>query len=140
MKILAKKTAGKYLSAVITVITIIFLIVYLMYASGLKTVNNTIVFYMALIAIINAAYFLVDIKFPIDLMGILEIGATALAAACAVTFLKDSMNSLADLLNGIALFSGGRGSVTMIFTILGAILVIGVAEIVVCFLKSEYVA
>lgn len=137
MKILAKKTAGKYLSAVITVITIIFLIVYLMYASGLKAVNNTIVLYMALIAIINAVYFLVDIKFSIDFMGILEIGATAMTAACAVTFLKDSMNSLADLLNGIALFSGGRGNVTIIFTILGAILVIGVAEIVVCFMKSE---
>lgn len=137
MKVLKNKTAGKYLSMIVAVITIVFLIVYLVYTSGLKTVNSTIILYMAVIAAVNAAYFLVDIQFPVDLMGILEIGATALTAMCAVTFLKDSMNSLADLLNGIALFSGGRGSVTMIFTILGAILVIGAAEIIVCFMKSE---
>lgn len=140
MKVLKNKTAGKYLSMIVAVITIVFLIVYLVYTSGLKTVNSTIILYMAVIAVINAAYFLVDIQFPVDLMGILEIGATALTAMCAVTFLKDSMNSLADLLNGIALFSGGRGSVTMIFTILGAILVIGAAEIIVCFMKSEAAA
>ncbi len=137
MKVLKNKTAGKYLSMIVAVITFVFLIVYLVYTSGLKTVNSTIILYMTVIAVINAAYFLVDIQFPVDLMGILEIGATALTAMCAVTFLKDSMNSLADLLNGIALFSGGRGSVTMIFTILGAILVIGAAEIIVCFMKSE---
>lgn len=137
-KLLENKTVGKYISAAITVATIVFLIVYLVYASGLKMVNTTIVLYMVLIVVINAAYFTINKKFSIDYMGILEIGATVLTAVCAVTFLKDNMNSLADLLNGIALFLGGTGSVTMIFTILGAILVIGVAEIVVCFMKSEY--
>lgn len=139
-KLLADKTAGRCISAVVTVLTIVFLIMYIVYASGLKMVNTTIILYMILIAVINAAYFLVNRKFPVDIMGILEIGATVLTALCAVAFLKDNMNSLADLLNGIALFSGGTGNVTAIFMILGAILVIGVGEIAVCFMKQEYSA
>lgn len=136
-KSLKNKTPGKYISAVASVAALVFLIIYFVYASGLQAVNSLIIFYMAVVVAVNVAYFLIDKEFPIDVTGVLEIGATALTALCAVTFLKDSMNSLADLLNGIALFSSGTGSVTMIFTILGGMIAIGIAEIVVCFLRSE---
>ncbi len=138
MKIkLANKSAGEYLSAVTAAATVVFMIVYIVYSSGLNALNSAIILYMIAMIIINAAYFLIDIDLPIDVMGILEIGSVICTALCAVDFLKDSFNSLADLLNGIALFSGGTGSVAVIFTILIALLVLGIMQIVVCFMKKN---
>ncbi len=92
---------------------------------------------MIAMIVINAAYFLVDIDVSIDVMGILEICSVICTALCAVDFLKDSFNSLADLLNGIALFSGGTGNVAVIFTILIALLVLGIMQIIICFMKKN---
>ena len=74
---------------------------------------------------------------PIDVIGLLEIAAAALTAECFVTFLRDSLNNLADLLNGITLFSGGTGSVPMIFGLLGAFLVLCILQIVICFMRDS---
>lgn len=133
---LAKKSVGEYISAVVAVAMVVFLIVYAVYSSGLSALNSKILLYMVAIIAINAAYFFVDLEMPVDILGILEIVSTIVTALCAVSFLKDTFNSLADLLNGIALFSGGTGNVTVIFTVLGALLVMGVLEIVVCFMKK----
>lgn len=132
-----RKSKGEYTSAVVSVVMLITLIYYIIYVSGLNALNTMIVLCMAGAIVCNVVYFLIDRELPYDLIGILEIIGTALTAYTLVLFFQDNINNLADLMNGITLFSGGVGSVRSIFGIIGAIVVSGVLQIIVCFMKKN---
>lgn len=131
------KPIGKILSVATALLLLVTLVVYLVYTTGMHTVNSTTVCCGVLAILCNLVYFGIDKQMPIDVIGLLEIAAAALTAECFVTFLRDSLNNLADLLNGITLFSGGTGSVPMIFGLLGAFLVLCILQIVICFMRDS---
>lgn len=132
-----KKSPGEWLSLAVAAATLVVMLLYIIYTSGLGTLNGVVVLFLLLIIGCNMIYFGVNRDFPVDIPGILEVAATVLTASSFVLFLTASINNLADLLNGIQIFSGATGSVEMIFTILITLLVIGVAEIITCFLKKS---
>lgn len=132
-----RKSKGEYISAAVGVIVLVTMIYYIVYASGLNALNSMIVLYLAGVIVCNAVYFLVDKELPFDLVGILEIAGTMLTAYALVLFFQDNINNLADLMNGITLFSGGVGSVKSIFGIIGAITVSGILQVIVCFMKKN---
>lgn len=132
-----RKSKGEYISAAVSVIVLVTMIYYIVYASGLNALNSMIVLYLAGVIVCNAVYFLVDKELPFDLVGILEIAGTMLTAYALVLFFQDNINNLADLMNGITLFSGGVGSVKSIFGIIGAITVSGILQVIVCFMKKN---
>ena len=127
------KGIGEWFAAAAAVIGILVLIIYAVYTSGLSILNPIVVLAMLACIVINVLYFGCELNVPIDVPGLLEIAAAALTAFSLVRFLKVSMNNLADLLNGIQIFSGGSGDVRVIFTILFALLGIGILEIIACF-------
>lgn len=131
------KGLGEWLTVVAAAATLVVLIVYAVYTSGLATLNPLVIVSMIAIIAINLLYYAGEFTISFDLIGLLEIAATALTAYSLVTFLRASINNLADLLNGIQIFSGGTGSITAIFTILIALGVIGVIEIVACFIGKK---
>lgn len=131
------KPIGKILSAATALLLLVTLVVYLVYTTGMHTANTTTICCGVLAILFNLVYFGIDKQMPIDVIALLEIAAAALTAECFVTFLRDSLNNLADLLNGITLFSGGTGSVPMIFGLLGAFLVLCILQIVICFMRDS---
>lgn len=134
---LQKKSKGEYVCAASVIVMLITLVYYFVYASGIKSLNTIIVLCMAAAIVCNIVYFLVDRELPFDIIGILEIIGTMLTAYVLVMFFQDNINNLADLMNGITLFSGGAGSVKSIFGIIGALVVSGIMQIVVCFMKKN---
>ena len=133
----SKKTIGNWLCGGAAVLSLIILIVYCVYTSGLGILNSLVILSMLFTIAVNAINFMVCADLPFDILGLLEIGAAASTAYSLVTFLRASINNLADLLNGIQIFSGGTGSIPAIFTILIALLVIGIAEIAACFAGTK---
>ena len=134
---LQRKSVGEYFSIAAAVIMTILAIYYAVYASGLHALDTMIIVCMAGAVVCNVLYFLIDAEFPFDLMGIVEIAGTMLTAYGLVLFFKDNINNLADLMNGITLFSGGAGSVTSIFGIIAALVISGILQIIVCFMKKN---
>ena len=134
---MARKSLGEYISAVSAIVSLIILIIYTVYASGLNNINGIIILYLILVIACNVGYFILDLEMPIDVAGIIEIAGTVLTALALVAFFRDSINKLADLLNDITLFSGGVGNVKMIFGIMAGMLILGIMQIVVCFMKKN---
>lgn len=131
------KSIGEWLALAAAAGSLIILIIYAVYTSGLASLNPLVVVSMVVTIGLNILYFAGTAALPFDLIGLFEVAAAALTAYSLVTFLKASINNLADLLNGIQIFSGGTGNVTAIFTILIALLVIGILEIAACFLGKK---
>lgn len=131
------KGIGEWLAVAAAAASLVILIVYAVYTSGLASLNPLVVVSMIVTIGINMIYFAGEVSLSFDLIGLLEVAATALTAYSLVTFLKASINNLADLLNGIQIFSGGTGNITVIFTILIALLIIGIIEIAACFLGKK---
>lgn len=133
----APKTVGRKLSLVAAILAAATAIVYFTYESGMKAVDSAVIGILIGIVVCDVAYAFVRPKVPFDVMGIVQIGAAALSAWGLTSYLNDDIANLADLLNGVTIFSGGTGDVTTIFTIIGLLVALGVIQIVDCFLKSE---
>ena len=131
------KPIGKILSAATALLLLVTLVVYLVYTTGMNNANTKTICCGIMAIQFNLLYFGTATRLTIYVIGLLEIAAAALTAECFVTFLRDSLNNLADLLNGITLFSGGTGSVPMIFGLLGAFLVLCILQIVICFMRDS---
>lgn len=131
-----RKSIGEYFSLVGAVVALIAGIYYYSYASGLGSVNGAIVVFVIGSVICSLIYVLIDAKLVFDI-GIFEIAASVFLTLAFVQFLLNSWSNLADLLNGIQIFSGGRGSVKSIFTILGILLVADIIAMVSCFMKKN---
>ena len=65
------------------------------------------------------------------------IGVFSILTVVLATFFLNSWSNLADLLNGIQIFSGGRGNLTSIIAIMVLLLVLELVEIIVCFMKKN---
>lgn len=132
-----RKSKGEYICAAAVVVMLITLIYYIIYANSIKALDTMIIVCITAAIACNVLYFIVDKEFPLDIIGILEIVGTMLTAEALVIFFQGNINNLADLMNGITLFSGGTGSVKSIFGIVGALVVSGIMQIIVCFMKKN---
>lgn len=130
------KSFAEYISLIAGVCTIITLFYYYGYENSMKTVNVKILVLIGLAAVCNIVYFIVDYEGIFDI-GILEIAASIFITLALSFFILDSWSSLADLLNGIQIFSGGRGSISAIRNIAIFLLVVDFIEIAVCFMKKK---
>lgn len=135
-----RKSIGEYISAAAVVLAVITLIYYCSYTGSMGSINPTIVVFIILAAVCNLIYFFVDVPLVADI-GILEIVASVFMTLAIVYFFLNSWSNLADLLNGIQIFSGGKGSLASIITIMVLLFVVELAEIVSCFMtKNKRVA
>lgn len=130
------KSVAEYISLIAGICTIITLFYYYSYENSMKTVNVKILVLIGLAAICNIVYFFVNYEGVFDI-GILEIAASIFTTLAFSLFILDSWSSLADLLNGIQIFSGGRGSISAIRNIAVFLIVIDFVEIVICFIKKK---
>lgn len=131
-------TAGKKIALAVAVLAIGTCAYYYSYEAPLKAVDTTVMVYLAALAVCDAAYAAMPalpVKF--DVMGIVQVVGAAFAAFALTTYLNSDIANLADLLNGVAIFSGGQGDATTIFTLVGLMAALGIAQIVTCFMKSE---
>lgn len=133
---LQRKSVGEYIAVLAAVVSAGGLIFYCSYAGSMGITNSKIVAYIVGVILCNLVYVLVDTKLVIDI-GILEIAASVLSTLAVAQFFLDSWSSLADLLNGIQIFSGGRGSVKSIVTILVIFLCVNIMNIISCFMKKN---
>lgn len=131
------KTAGRWLALIVAVLTVATCIFYYVYESGLSAVDSTVILLLAVVAVLNVVYFLVNMNVKVDVLGILEVVSTLLSGLALTTYLSSDINNLADLLNGVIIFSGGVGDVTSIFTLIALMAVIGILQIVICFMRTE---
>lgn len=137
MQIKFANTLGKKVSLAAVVLSIVCLIVYIPYESGLKALDGTVIGMLVAVIACDIIYATVSLKTRFDVMGIVQIAGTAAAAFAVTNYLNDDIANLADLLNGITIFSGGTGNVSTIFLIVGLLVAIGIIQIVTCFMKSE---
>lgn len=137
MQIKFANTLGKKVSLAAVVLSIVCLIVYIPYESGLKALDVTVIGMLVAVIVCDIIYATVSLKTRFDVMGIVQIAGTAAAAFAVTNYLNDDIANLADLLNGITIFSGGTGNVSTIFLIVGLLVTIGIIQIVTCFMKSE---
>lgn len=133
----SKRSLGEYLSLVAGVATIACLALYYPYEASLNALDMAVVGYLVAILVCNLAYFVIEVKTRFDLMGVVELVSVALSALCLTEYLHSDINNLADLLNGVTIFSGGSGSADTIFTIIGCMAALGVIQIIVCFLPKK---
>lgn len=131
-------TLGKKIALVVAVLAIGTCVFYYSYEAPLKAVDTKVMICLALVAVCDVAYAAAP-KLPVkfDVMGVVQIAGAAFAALSVTTYLNSDIANLADLLNGVTIFSGGQGNATTIFTLAGLMVAIGVAQIVTCFMKSE---
>lgn len=137
MQIRFANTLGKKIALAAAVLSIVCLIIYVPYESGMKALDTTVVGTLVATIACDAAYAAVSVKARFDVMGIVQIAGTAAAAFALTNYLNDDIANLADLLNGVTIFSGGSGDASTIFLIIGLLVVIGIVQIVTCFMKSE---
>ncbi len=135
-KFIARKSIGEYISILAAVLAVISLIYYYSYTSSMGTTNTMVIILLLVSTICNIVYFAVDIESTIDI-GIVEIVASVCNTVVLATFFLNSWSNLADLLNGIQIFSGGRGNLTSIIAIMVLLLVLELVEIIVCFMKKN---
>lgn len=131
---------GRKIAIVVAALAVITTGLYVSYESALLAVDNTVIALLVVVAVLNVAYFCLSVWIPkpkINIMGLVEIGSTGLAAEALVTYLNSDISNLADLLNGVTIFSGGAGDATTIFILIGLMAAIGILQIVVCFLPTE---
>lgn len=133
---LQRKSIGEFISLAGAVVALIALIYYYSYTSGLGSVNGKIIALIIGSVICSVVYVLIDADLSFDI-GIFEVAASVLLTLATVQFFLNSWSNLADLLNGIQIFSGGRGSVKSIFTILGILLVADIIAMISCFMKKN---
>lgn len=131
-----RKSIGEYLAILAAVVSAGGLIFYCSYTGSMGTTDTQIVAFIVGAVLCNLVYFLVDTDSVIDI-GILEIVASVLSTLTVARFFLDSWSNLADLLNGIQIFSGGRGSVSSIITILVIFLCVNLINIISCFMKKN---
>lgn len=130
-----KKSVGEYFSLLSAIFSIICMIYTWLYMRSIDSVNITVILLLVISMICNIVYFGLDKDFPIDI-GIFELVASVSTAFALAFFALGSWKYLADLLNGIKLFSGGKGNIQSIFTIIIMITTLEVVEIVICFMKK----
>ena len=135
-KFIARKSIGEYISILAAVLAVISLIYYYSYTSSMGTTNTMVIILLLVSTICNIVYFAVDIESTFDI-GIVEIVASVCNTVVLATFFLNSWSNLADLLNGIQIFSGGRGNLTSIIAIMVLLLVLELVEIIVCFMKKN---
>ena len=133
----AGKTIGRWLAVVVAVLAVVTAVFYYVYESSINAVDSMVIVLLVVVAVCNVAYFLVDMDLPVDVMGLVEVASTVAAGYALTTYLSSDINNLADLLNGIVIFTGGVGDVNSIFALIALIAVIGVVQIVICFLPTN---
>lgn len=133
---LSRKSAGEYLAAVAALMELVTLVYYCSYANSMGAVDGKVVIFIILAVISNLVYFFVDVESVLDI-GIVEIAASVFTTFAIAYFFLNSWSNLADLLNGIQIFSGGKGSLSSIIAILVLLLIADVAEIIACFMKKN---
>lgn len=136
----SQRSVGEYLSLLVTVAALVCIGVYYSYESTLNAVDVRVIALLAVIAVLNLAYFFVSCNLRLDILGLTELASVGLTAYCLVIYLMSDITNLADLLNGVTIFSGGVGNVTMIFTIIGFIVAISVVQMVICFIPRKRAA
>ncbi len=134
------RSAGEYLSLLVAVAALACIGVYYPYESALSAVDMRVVGLLVAIALLNVAYFFISCNLRIDIMGLTELASVGLTAYCLVVYLMSDITNLADLLNGVTIFSGGVGNVTTIFTIIGLMVAISVAQMIICFIPRTRAA
>lgn len=132
----AKRSAGEYLSLVAAVVAVVSACVYYSYEAGLNALDMGVVGLLAVIAVCNLAHCCVRVRLRFDVMGLVELVSVALSAVCLTQYLRSDINNLADLLNGVTIFSGGSGDVNTIFLIIGCMVALALVQMVVCFLPK----
>lgn len=137
MQIRFANTLGKKIALVAAALSIVCLIVYVPYESGMKALDTTVVGMLIAAIACDVVYAAVSLKARFDVMGIVQIAGVAAAAFALTNYLNDDIANLADLLNGVTIFSGGSGDVNTIFLIIGLLAAVGIVQIVACFMKSE---
>lgn len=137
MQVRFANTLGKKIALVAAVLSIACLIVYVPYESNMKALDIAVVGMLIAVVACDVAYASICLKARFDVMGIVQIAGAAAAAFAFTNYLNDDIANLADLLNGVTIFSGGSGDVNTIFLIIGLLVVIGIIQIVTCFMKPE---
>lgn len=133
----ATKTAGRWLALIVAVLAVVTCIFYYVYESGLSAVDSTVILLLVCVAVLNVVYFLVHMSYRLDVLGIIEIVSTLLSGLALTNYLNSDISNLADLLNGVTIFSGGTGDVTSIFTLIVLMAVIGLLQVVICFMRTD---
>lgn len=131
-----RKSIGEFVSMAAAALAVIALVYYLAYAGSMGKINLAIVTFIVLTVLCNLLYSCVDVQLPADI-GVLEIAASVFTTLSIAYFFLDSWSNLADLLNGIQIFSGGKGSLTSIIAILVLLFIVELANIVSCFMKKN---
>ena len=133
----ATKTVGRWLALAVAILAVVTCVFYYVYESGINSVDTTVLLLLVVVAILNVAYFVIDIDVKVDVMGLVEVVSTFVSGYALTTYLSSDINNLADLLNGIVIFTGGVGDVNSIFALIALIAIIGVVQIVICFLPTK---
>lgn len=137
MQIRFANTLGKKIALAAAALSIVCLITYVPYESGMKALDTTVVGMLVATIACDAAYAAISVKARFDVMGIVQIAGAATSALALTNYLNDDIANLADLLNGVTIFSGGSGDVNTIFLIIGLLVVVGIMQIAACFMKPE---
>lgn len=133
----APKVLGRKVALAAALLSVATAVLYVVYESSLMAVDTQVVVILAAVAVCDVAYALVSVSAPVDVMGFVQIGGAALSAWALTEYLNNDILNLADLLNGVTIFSGGAGNVQTIFTIIALLVVLGVTQIVTCFMRSR---
>lgn len=126
------KRAGAYINLANAALSLVAAIAYAVAASGANNFNGAVLLYMLLAALSCAVYFFTDIIWT-DIANLIAVIFITLAIG---NFAINSINTFADVLNGISMF-GSSGGIGYIIALLSLMAVILVLEIVSCFMGRK---
>lgn len=131
-EIFRNKTVSGYINLLNAILCGIITVAYSISASSANNYNKNVTIYMVVALVCCGIYFLVP-HVAADIANLVSVIFITLAIG---TFAINSINTFADVLNGISMF-GSTGGIGYIITLLAMMGVVLILEIVSCFMRRE---